>query len=71
MLFKPTQQKEILHIADLMCNTFLKKGYVYKAREVNDNFKLTFHIYLNEVFDYLSFLGYHSHYRQLLMVGRW
>lgn len=46
-----------------------KKSYVSKTREVNDNFKLAFLTYLNEVFDYLGFLGYQSRCRQLLMVG--
>lgn len=45
-----------------MCSPTEKKNwsYVSKTREVNENFKLAFHMYLNEVFDYLGFLGYHS-----------
>ena len=37
-----------------------ENSYVSKTRGVNENFKLAFHMYLNEVFDYLGFLGYHS-----------
>lgn len=62
MLFKPQQQKEIAHVPDYTCNMYLNflKSCVSKTREVNENLKLAFHTYLNEAFDYLGFLGYHS-----------
>lgn len=46
-----------------------ENSYVSKTRGVNENFKLAFHMYLNEVFDYLGFLGYHSRGWQLLFGG--
>lgn len=71
MLFKP-QQKEIPYVPDYACTMYSKgkkNSYVSKTREVNENFKLAFHMYLNEVFDYLSFLGYHCRCWQLLFGG--
>lgn len=53
-----------------ICISMQKKHYVSKTREVNENFKLASHMYLNEVFDYLGFPGYHSRCWQLLWVGR-
>lgn len=52
-----------------MCIPMEKISYVSKTREVNENFKLAFHMYLNEVFDYVGFLSYHSRCWQLLLTG--
>lgn len=57
---------------DYACDTYYtlkKKSHVSKTSDVNDNLKLAHYTYLNEVFDYLGFLGYQSRCRQL-MVGR-
>lgn len=72
MLFKPQQKRNTP--CPWLCVQYVfpwkRNSYVSKTREVNENFKLAFHMYLNEVFDYLGFLGYHSRCWQLLLVGR-
>lgn len=65
MLFKPPPppQDKIPHVPNYAGNMYAngkENSYVSKTREVNEIFKLVFHMYLNEVFDYLGFLGYHS-----------